>query len=309
MPNFRASVGHNPSINVKRANPITLSGSTIGLTIAPAVSSLVNVNFDSPPSSTVNGGVYTGITGSLTLQLANGAGTRFEHVTGAEAWGGSGGCAKFNHLTTDDGSGGCLRSFTLNPTTPWGSQLNIRFLQKWNAAWGGTGTSFAAAGANNLKGNIFFIGGQRFWTQEKAMNATVGYFQLAQSYADTLYRVHGDGLSCATIASSGYQGAGCDATSSKGPVGPFLFGLRNNEWVCFEYELTTSGRFTIFITTADRVYDGSKYMEATNIGTGTIAVDGVSGMHFFDQGQTNGGSIWIDEFVAATSRIGPPAGF
>lgn len=33
MPNFRASVGHNPSINVKRANPITFVGQEIGLTV------------------------------------------------------------------------------------------------------------------------------------------------------------------------------------------------------------------------------------------------------------------------------------
>lgn len=41
MPNYRASVGHGPFIHVKRANPITLSGQSVGLTIGTGPSSFV----------------------------------------------------------------------------------------------------------------------------------------------------------------------------------------------------------------------------------------------------------------------------
>lgn len=51
MPNFRASVGHPPKINVKRANPITFSGQEVGLTLGSGTFSYTPSHYVAPFAS------------------------------------------------------------------------------------------------------------------------------------------------------------------------------------------------------------------------------------------------------------------
>lgn len=266
---------------------------------APSGDELVVVNFASGPSDDT----YTGSVGSLAVDARNGTPTPYHEYVSDGGWG-SGGAAKFYGSTS---GGGVYRGFVPSYSgSP--SQINIRYLMKWNSAWSGTASGYGG-GASNLKGNIFDIGSTRIWTQEKDMNSSLGaapapYFQLAQSYNNTLYRIHGGVLDSGTD----YTVAGSDANSSKWGDLAFLFGQWVDEWVCFEYELASSGRCKYYIWTSDRTFDGP-YMEATGISSGTIAITGISGMYFHDSGAASGSYIMIDELVIASGYIGPPAGF
>jgi hypothetical protein len=268
----------------------------------PPPSGLISVGFDTPPSGTI----YTGSLGSVTIDVSGTSpATPWEHVPSGGF--GGGGAVRFYGSQT---GGGVYRGFYPNISTAGQSQINVRFLNKWNSAFSGTATGFGG-GASNLKGNYFSFGGSPFWTQEKDMNnslgaAPLGYFQLAQSYNGTLYRVHGGALACG--AQSAYPQAGCDANSSKWGTRPFLFGEWVDQWVCFEYELRANGTWKIYVTTQNRAYAG-QYMESRNGPTGAIGIAGLGGMFFHDSGAAAGSYMMVDHFVLSTGYIGPPAGF
>lgn len=261
---------------------------------------MIDVNLDSPPTSESNGGVYRGRVGTIVLDVRNGTPSNmFDHVTGAECWGGAGGCGRFFGSTS---GGGVYRGFNLGGHTGGTTRKNLRYLQKWNSAW---------RGAQNLKGNYLAMGGP-FWTQEKSPASAFGRFQLAQSYAGTLYRIHGNGQSQATCQSEGYQCAPYDGNASLGPgvseAGPFEFAQYDNQWVCIELEMISSGIFRIYLWTQDGKYNGL-YMEARNMSPGQPAIVGFSGMYFHDSGAAPGSYVMVDEVVLSESLIGPPAGF
>lgn len=261
---------------------------------------LMDVDFNSSPSGTT----YTGAIGSVAIDVTGtDPSPPWEHVSGG-GWGG-GGAVRFYGAPT---GGGVYRGFTPNFNTTGYTQINIRWMQKWNSNWAGTASGYGG-GANNLKGNYIQMGGSPFWTQEKDMNASLGappapYFQLAQSYSGTLYRVHGGTMD----SGSDYTIAGSDADSTKWGDEAFLFGLRNDEWVCFEYEFHTSGTWKIYIWTSDRDFNGA-YMEARDAPSGTLGLTGLGGMYFHDSGAASGSWIMCSHFAMAESLIGPPSGF
>jgi len=273
-------------------------------TTSNAWAQMIDVNLDSPPTSESSGGVYSGRLGRIVLDVRNGTPSNmFDHVTGAECWGGAGGCAKFYGSTS---GGGVYRGLNPGPYSGGATQLNLRFLQKWNAAW------VSGQGAQNLKGNYLTLGGSPFWTQEKSMAAIFGGFQMAQSYRGTLYRIHGNGQSCSSISNAGYEGIGCTSASSFGEsvsqAGPFMFGDYTGQWVAVELELRSNGTFKIYLWTQDRVYSGL-YMESRNGPTGAPGITGFSGMYFHDSGAASGSYVMVDEVVLSGSFIGPPPGF
>jgi hypothetical protein len=288
------------------AGAITLSGQSVSATNSDVITA---ISFDEANVSTQYFG--TGTVGYVNIHVQNGPSPGHEYISDG-GWG-SGGAARFYGSHTNIG-GGAYRGFnTPGYGTP--DQLNIRYLQKWNAAWGGNPASNTTGGANNLKGNMFEINSQRFWTQEKTManvftgGVTQASFQLAQSYEGTIYRVHGGSTPCNGEGSQEtYPQAGCDANSSKWGTTPFRYGARPDEWVCFEYELTRTGRFTIYIWTQDGDFSG-EYMEARSIESGDIGVEGISGMYYCDNEAAADSWIMLDELVVATAFIGPPAGF
>jgi hypothetical protein len=289
-----------PSIVRRWALSVLVFFALFGGVGSPAEANLIEVDLDTPPTSEGNGGVYRGALGSIVLDVRNGSPTNmFDHVTGAECWGGAGGCARFFGSVS---GGGVYRGFNLGSYSGGTTRLNLRYLQKWNSSW---------RGASNLKGNYLNLGGP-FWTQEKAPAAAFGRFQLAQSYNGTLYRIHGNGQSRATCDSAGYECVPHAANASLGPgvaaAGPFEYADYDNEWVCIEIEMLSSGVFRIYVWTEDGRYNGM-YMEARSMRSGTPQITGFSGMYFHDSGAASGSYIMVDEVVLSDSFIGPPPGF
>jgi hypothetical protein len=263
------------------------------------------ISFDDAPVSNT----YTGETGSADVDVQNGGPTPyFEHVAGG-GWT-SGGAAKF-YAATEASSTGVYRGLTNIEFPSDTAQLNIRYLTKWNSAWAGALDAYTGS-APAEKGDMFWIGSTRFWAAQNHIGGAVGALplgctQVTQSYDGTLFRVHGGSIACDYQGT--YEVAGCDAYSTRWGDRPFLLGEWVDEWVCVEFELTTSGRWKIYITTQDRAYDGP-YMESTNSGSGAITVTGISGMYFHEQpGAASGAYVMMDELYVAGSYIGPPAGF
>jgi hypothetical protein len=297
-------IGNVPSLSMAGSWTVTPSVGTlrtVGRTptvddgTGPTV--LVSVSFASAPSSTNNGGVYTGSVGSATLDLNSISGTPFEHVTDG-GWT-SGGAARFN---ADNAGGGIYRGLTLGYAgSP--AQINVRYLAKWNNA-------YATGQFGNQKGDFFANGGTNFWSQQNAPSGTYGRKQMMLTYNSTLYIIHGNGQSCATIGGAGYEGALCNGSDTglgdDAAAGPFEYDEWIDEWVCLEYQIS-SGHFSIYITTQDRTYDGL-YMWSDQNPTGTPSIVGVSGMYYIES-PTSGASIMMDELVVADGYIGPPAGF
>ena len=272
----------------------------LAFTSSPATAQLIDVNLDSPPSSAGHLGVYAGAIGTIVIDVRNGTPARmFEHVTGNECWAGKGGCARFFGSVN---GGGAYRGFTPGPFTGGTARKNLRYLMKWNSAW---------RGAENLKGNYMSMG-HVFWTQEKAMNAALGGFQLALSYNGTLYFAHGNGQSQATCQTDGYSCCPHSPSCSLGPgvsrAGPFLFADYDNQWVAIEVEMVSSGVFREYVWTQDGRFNGL-YMEARNVPPGTPEVNGFSGMYYHDAGAASGSYVMVDEVVLSDRFIGPPAGF
>lgn len=267
-----------------------------------AQAQLIDVDFDSPPSSENNGGVYQGSRGSLVLDVRNGSPTNmFDHVTGGECWGGSGGCAKF-YAGTTTGSGK-YRGFVPGNYSGGNTRLNLRYLMKWNSGYHNT---------EGFKGDYLTMGGSPFWTQQKGLAAVFGDFQLTQSYRGTLYYIHGNGQSQSTCNGEGYECSEYEPQSNLGPgvesAGPFEYARFDNQWVCVELEMISSGVFRMYIWTRDGRYRGM-YMEALNAPTGAPSIDGFSGMYFTDAAAPNGTYVMLDEVVLSDSFIGPPPGF
>lgn len=288
---------------LSRARVVGLILFAIAAQSAPkeAVAQLIDVNLDTAPSSEQSGGVYRGALGSIVIDARNGSPSNmFDHVTGAECWKGSGGCAKFYGSVS---GGGVYRGFTPGSYSGGATRLNLRYLQKWNSAW---------RGASNLKGNYLTMGGSPFWTQEKAPAGIFGRFQMAQSYRGTLYYIQGNNQSSSTCSSSGYEcctpAASCNLGPGVSTEGPFQFDEYDNQWVAIELEMQSSGIFRIYIWTQDGKYNGL-YMEALNAPTGAPSITGFSGMYFHDSGAASGSYVMVDEVVLSDSLIGPPEGF
>ena len=268
---------------------------------------LIDVDMDSAPSSEDNGGVYTGDVSTISLHVTGG-GNMFDHITGSSCWGGSGGCGRFN---MDVGQGGVYRGFNPGSYSGGATQLNFRYLARWNAYWDG---------ADNLKGNYITLGGSPFWTQEKGLADTFGAaFQMAFSHEGTLYQIHGNGYSNPPCSdpypannNSGYHCCVPESTCDLGPgvaaAGPFYFHDYDDEWVAFEIEMHSNGSSKLYIWTQDGVYDGL-YMHATNNPTGTPGVTGFGGSYYNDGNVDSGATNMVDEVVFADAYIGPPTGF
>lgn len=261
---------------------------------------LIKANLDSSPSVSGNGGVYTGAISSVTIDVRNGTpSTMFEHVTGAECYGGSGGCARF-YPATD--VGGSYRGFTPGSYSGGTTQLNMNYVLRWNAAW------VSGGGATNLKGNYMTLGGSPFWTQEKSVAAVFGSgFQWGISYSGTLYYIHGNGQSSGTCSSEGYEccphEANCALGSGVAAAGPFFFGDYTGEWVRVEMELLSSGTWRQYLWTDDDAYNGL-YMEATNAPTGTPGITGFSGAYFTDGSAASTSYVMVDDVCFADTFIG-----
>ncbi|MGH8249498.1 MAG: hypothetical protein ACREVI_02175 [Steroidobacteraceae bacterium] len=268
---------------------------------SPALAQLIEVDLDTPPSSEGNGGVYHGSVGSIVIDARNGSPSNmFDHVSGSECWGGSGGCARFYGSVS---GGGAYRGFTPGNFSGGGTRKNLRYLQKWNSAW---------RGAENLKGNYLSMGGV-FWTQEKAMNQALGIgFQLALSHAGTLYYAHGNGQPEGVCNAGGYSccqhESNCSLGGGVANAGPFYYGQYDNEWVAIELEMLSSGIFRIYVWTRDGRYHGL-YMEGRSMNPGTPEIAGFSGMYFHDSGAASGSYIMVDEVVLSDRFVGPPPGF
>jgi hypothetical protein len=276
-------------------------GSLWAALLWPAHAQMISVDLDTPPTSESNGGVYRGRVGSIAIEARNGTPSNmFDHVTGSECWGGSGGCARFYGSVS---GGGVYRGFSIGNVSGGDSRKNLRFLQKWNRSW---------RGAENLKGNYLTMGGSPFWTQEKAPAADFGGFQMAQSYRGTVYYLHGNGQSSSRCASEGYQCCQHQSACSLGPgvadAGPFEFDAYAEQWVAIELELHSSGIFRIYLWTQDGRYNGL-YMEARDAPQGVPGITGFSGMYFHDSGAASGSYVMVDEVELSDTFIGPPEGF
>lgn len=261
-----------------------------------SATNLIVASLDSAPSSSANGGVYTGSVSTLVIHVQNGSpATMFEHITGAECYGGSGGCAKFYPSTTTTGS---YRGFTLGSFSGGASQKNLNYVMKWNSTW---------RGADNLKGNYLTLGGSPFWTQEKAPAAAFGGFQLGLSYNGTLYYLHGNGQSSGDCTSNGYEccphEAGCALGTGVAAAGPFTFPDYDGEWVRIELEMISTGVFRIYLWTTDLVYNGL-YMAATTAPTGEPDIVGLGGAYFTDGGAASGSYTMVDDVCLADTFIG-----
>lgn len=262
---------------------------------------LVYVDFASVPSSTGNGGVYTGSPGSLTLDLTAIAGTPFQHFSSG-GWNNTG-YGRFS--STNDSSGGIYRGFNASYSgSP--SQLNLRFLMRWNTAFGTTDMASA-------KGNYFTLGGDPFWSEEKTPSGFLGTKQQLLSYEGTLQMCHGNGADCQDIIDSGsaQTGALCNGADSGlgdgvAAAGPFEFAEWSNQWVCMEHQIS-SGRYYQYIWTQDRTYNGL-YMFSHLNPVGGPGITGFSGMYYCNS-SADGLTIDVAQVVIDDVYIGPPVGF
>ena len=280
----------------------------VGFSAASYATDIIRVDMNSAPSSDNHAGVYTGSLGTLTLDTRNGTPTNmFDHVTGVDCWGGSGGCGKFYPQTS---AAGAYRGLAPLGTTFTDNQLNIRYLKKWN-------TEFTTGGIE-YKGDIVYVGDSYvggFWTVQVDYGTSIfgNGLQEGLSYNRTDKYVHGNSASEGNCTGDGIPCcpylANCNLGTGVAAAGPFRYADYVDQWVAFELEiLGSTGTYRYYIWTQDGTYNGL-YMEASNAETGTPGVAGISGLYYTDYGATSGSYVMVDDVVFADTYIGPPNGF
>lgn len=261
----------------------------------------IDCTFDSAPSSEDNGGVYTCSTGTGTFYFSNLSGDVFDHVTGSECYGGTGGCAKFYRHITAQSYSNSYRQMDWS-AYPTGNQLNVRWLMK-------------VEDPNELGGKWLLTGQDYTWDTYLGMGrggAPFDEYDITMCYDWTVCMWHGAGEDA---SSHGYEicdmpgtwGSSVQNCTETVTAQRFDFADYPGQWIAVEQEKNVStGVMKVYIWTQNGDWDGLVFTLDTNKSSG-IRVAPIPG--YMEGADSNNEWIMIDNVIVSDSYIGPPAGF
>ena len=245
-------------------------------------------DFESAPS----GGTFTdGSSRTISANLSSGA--TMTHGTSVGFDGSN--CAKFNMSTV---AWGFYAGFTKSLS---GSQVNIRFLMKWNSGWlSGNGSDGKFMMVSKAGGD-----GERSWIEWQEPCAILGaYRQFMIAAQNTSYKEwHGNGQN---PTSCGYV-----AVAHVDAANPIQLSNYTGTWVCIELEVNNSGDYNLYVSTDDSVFT-DRYIGSERGATSNIT--GIITSFFEDCSYSASDYYLIDELRVETGRsaddpIGVPSGF
>lgn len=263
----------------------------------------VYCDFNTPPSSEDQGGVYTCPVNTAQLFYgSNQVGPVFDHAP-TEGWQGSGGAKFYTHLAAQS-YGNSYRQLNFGSySSP--DQQNLRYLLK-----------VENGGSEDFGGKWHLSDGSqgwRTWMGHGMHGGVLGGVHPEISYHNTVYMTHGDGATEGFCSSEGYRccqhpNTWTSEVSSCTQVEPDLFYFTDyeDEWVCFELERHGTGEYKIYVWTQDGTQSGLYYWLDTtfdeNLGPAPLGA-------YLENPNAIGKYFIFDEAVVSDSFIGPPLGF